>query len=151
MSVRWCFAGVHVDVWACVCTCECGCVCISTKTKCSFIYLKGRVISHPWSRILPVFLMGSTNTLLILNEIRVTYDLPHLGGSPLQRLRISRLVVMVLNYLSSLSPTLPYLYCQSLNYSPSLHTPCLCENCLYSTPCLEYFLYWLDNADGFRK
>lgn len=85
MSVRWCLAGVHVGVCACVCMCEGGCVCISTKTKYSFISLIGRIISRPWSRILPVFLMGSTNTLLTLNEIRVTYDLPHLGGSPLQR------------------------------------------------------------------
>lgn len=76
---------------------EHGCVHLPSKTKHSFIYLIGRAISHPCSRILPIVLMGITNILLTLNEICFIYDLPYVRGSPLLRFQILCLVVMVPN------------------------------------------------------
>lgn len=152
MHMSLCVYGsvLQVYMWLCVhmCLCICafvcmskhGCVHIPTKNKNRCIYLIRRAINHLWSRVLSAYILnGSTNILWTLYKIFFPYGLPHLRGSLLLRVQTLCLVFMVPDYLLSL-PFPPTSTHQSNEwFTLPAHTMPL-WHCLYSIPCIGYFL-----------
>jgi len=93
------------------------------------MYLIGgeRLAIYDLKFFLLIFLMGTTNILLTLNEIGFTFYLACFRRSPLPRGWPLHMVFMVSSDLSCHSPFLPYLYPKEPNYPLSLHTASFCD------------------------